>query len=744
MINAQRVPEFLWEHAIDHASYIRNRSYTRTLQGETPYEIWHGLKPSVAHLREFGTPVWVLLQGQAQQRKILPKSKQRIYVGHEDGPQAIKYYNADVRKVLTSRNYRFLTPHNESPSPDVIVVAPDAQREGEQRTDALPWSADQKQIGQLGERCEDDVPKGNGQSNANPQPEGEKGNDSLMKDRDVEGEPKNAPRKTRGIKRDYRLMNDPYSEEEDLFYVAQIEAILAGDDPKSLKQAKASFEWPEWERAIKAELDQLREKGTWMLVSTPKDAVPLNNKWVFAKKYGKGGELLKYKGRLVVKGYAQRPGFDYVETFSPVVRMETLQAILALSALKRLEIGQLDVKGAYLNGTLKERVHMRQPEGYEDGTDRSCLLIKTLYGLKQSGREWNIELDSKLKKHTFKRLIADPCVYIRRGGEDLEVITVWVDDLMLFATSKSLMAKMKTDIKSEWEVTDLGEPTKIVGIEITRKGDSITLSQVQYIETILRNQGMLNANPVATPLDPQIPIEPNPEGNEGSRSNTYARILGELQYLANATRPDIAYAVNRLASYTANPSMQHMGALKRILRYLAGTKTFGITYLASPSRNRGTNLFEGYSDAAYKNADDQKSTSGYVFTVGGGAITWMSRKQSTIALSSTEAEYVAISEAGREACWLRSLYDELGFPQYNPTIIFGDNEGSMAMARNPQFHKKSKHIAHKWHWIREAIDQQVIRLESCRDPDQTADALTKALARPKHKKHVTEMGLVPT
>lgn len=144
---------------------------------------------------------------------------------------------------------------------------------------------------------------------------------------------------------------------------------------------------------------------------------------------------------------------------------------------------------------------MRQPEEYEDGTDRSCLLVKTLYGLKQSGREWNIELDNKLRKHTFKRLIADPCVYTRRGGEDLEVITVWVDDLMLFATSESLMVKMKTDIKSEWEVTDLGEPTKIVGIEITRRSDrdSITLSQVQYIETILRNQaGLLDVRIVCS------------------------------------------------------------------------------------------------------------------------------------------------------------------------------------------------------------------------------------------------------
>jgi hypothetical protein len=164
--------------------------------------------------------------------------------------------------------------------------------------------------------------------------------------------------------------------------------------------------------------------------------IPLTNKWVFAKKYRRGGELLKYKGRLVVKGCTQRPGFNYVETFSPVVHLETLRAILSLLALKRLEIGQLDVKGAYLNGTLKERVYMRQPEGYEDGTERSCQLIKTLYGLEQSGQEWNIELDNKLRKHNFRQSISDTCVYTRKEEDNLEIITIWVDDLMLFATSK--------------------------------------------------------------------------------------------------------------------------------------------------------------------------------------------------------------------------------------------------------------------------------------------------------------------
>ena len=414
--------------------------------------------------------------------------------------------------------------------------------------------------------------------------------------------------------------------------------------------------------------------------------------------------------------------------------------MLALAALKDLKIQQMDVKGAYLNGKLKEKVYMRQPEGFDDLTGRVCLLIKTIYGLKQSGREWNKELDEKLKAKGYERLRSDPCAYIRRKGDDLEIITVWVDDLLLFASMDRLMQRMKDELHSLWEVTDIGEPTKIVGIEITRTEDSITISQTQYIEAILKREGMENANPVTMPMDPNMKLKPNPDGNEGSRSNSYARLLGELQFLANATRPDIAYAVNRLAAYTANPSLQHVGALKRILRYLAGTRTHGITYSKSPTT---ANFFFGYADAAYANADDFKSTSGHVFIMAGGAITWRSKKQTTVALSSTEAEYSALSEAGREACWLRNLFDELGFPQLAPTLLKGDNDGSIAMAHNPQFHKRSKHIEIRWHWVHDLAQDSVLNIKSCRDPEQTADVLTKALPRPKHQKHITEMGLAP-
>ena len=200
------------------------------------------------------------------------------------------------------------------------------------------------------------------------------------------------------------------------------------------------------------------------------------------------------------------PGYDYIDTFAPVVQLETLRAILAMAVTKDLQIKQMDVKGAYLNGVLKETVYMKQPEGYEDGTERTCLLVKTLYGLKQAGREWNKELDAKLRKHKFCRLRLDPCAYVRKGEDNFEIVTVWVDDLMLFTSSVKLIQRMKADLQSEWEMTDLREPAKIVGIEITRADGKITIMQKKYVENILRREGMLDANHVAMPMDPNIKL----------------------------------------------------------------------------------------------------------------------------------------------------------------------------------------------------------------------------------------------
>ena len=729
MLADSKLPEFLWELAVAHAAYLRNMSYTSTprLGNQTPYQVWHGRKPDASHLREFGAPVWVLSQGQHVQRKMLPKSQRRAYVGYDEGSKAVKYYNAATKNILTSRNYRFLVPSDASP-PEEIAINP---------------QSDQGEQSPAREGEPEESTRGATSRNPNKRPA-----ESDIDPRDS--------RKTRGKRidydelsksgkiKEYKELTEPFPDEKEagILKIVKHEAyaiVPDDDDCHNLREARQSPEWPEWKQAIEAELDQLKKMGTWELVERPKGVVPIGNKLIFTKKRDKIGRLLRYKARLVAKGYAQRPGRDYIETHSPVVRLETIRAILAIAPTRKLHIQQMDVKGAYLNGILNERVYMRQPEGHDDGTGRVCLLKKTLYGLKQAGREWNKELDRKLKRRGYVRLRSDPCVYIWRVGEDFAIITVWVDDLLLFSTTIVLMNKMKSDIKSEWEVTDLGEPTKIVGIEITMTPDSIAISSSKYIESILRKEGLERSNAVSTPLDPNVILVPNPEGNAGDRSNSFARLLGELQYIACATRPDIQYAVNRLASYTANPSLQHTTALKRILRYLSGTRSHGIVYKSTPDQPD----FYGYADAAYMNGDELRSTTGYVFMAGDGAISWCSKRQISRALSSTAAEYVALSEASREACWLRNLYWELGLlNQRVPTMIRGDNEGSLAMARNPQYHKRSKHIDLRWHWIRELIEDGVVTVDGCRDPDQTADILTKALHRQKHQKHAKEMGLV--
>ena len=234
---------------------------------------------------------------------------------------------------------------------------------------------------------------------------------------------------------DYKYLHDPFPDEEDeesFQNIGEINAIIAGNELTDLADAKRSVDWPDWEKAIQSELLQLQQMGTWKLVDKPLNSIPIANKWTFIKKRNKASEVIKHKARLVVKGCAQRPGYDYVKTFSPVVRMETIRAILALVLIKNLKIQQMDVKGAYLNRQLKEKVYMQQPEGYGDNTGRVCELVKTLYGLKQSGREWNNELDQKLKRFGFKRLVFDPCTYKKESDNELVIITVWVDDLLIF------------------------------------------------------------------------------------------------------------------------------------------------------------------------------------------------------------------------------------------------------------------------------------------------------------------------
>src|SRR6202051_3857326 len=363
-LNGQEIPEYLWEYVISHAAYVRNQAYTKPMGTLTPYQSWFKNKPNIAHLREFGAPVWILLQGQKEQCKMLPKSKRCIYVGSN----SVKYYNAETRKVLTSRNFRSLQPSIHPKSPEPVVITPDIQHEGESGAGHMLQSGVTPEAKRLGEP---DGSRKRKRSVENPE------------DMDIE-----QPRRTCGLRPDYRYLSNPFGyegEEEATNILEETYAVIAGDELNSLNEAKSSQDWPEWRKAIDEELKLLDEMGTWELVEKPLDAITIPNKWTFVKKRNKANQVVCHKVRLVVKGCAQRPGHEFTETYSPVVRAETLRACLALVPVKGLKVKQMDIKGAYLNGILQEIIYMRQPEGFEDGTNRVCKLIKTLYGLNSQG-----------------------------------------------------------------------------------------------------------------------------------------------------------------------------------------------------------------------------------------------------------------------------------------------------------------------------------------------------------------------
>jgi hypothetical protein len=331
--------------------------------------------------------------------------------------------------------------------------------------------------------------------------------------------------------------------------------------------------------------------------------------------------------------------------------------------------------------------------------------------------------------------------------DGVQIITVWVDDLLLFTNSPSLMAELKGQLNSILDVTDLGEPKKIVGIEITRDRPkrSIRISQTKYIENILAKQGLQSCNPVKMPLDPAVILEKENTDKDGNRSNSYTSLIGSMMYLAVAMRPDISYAIQRLSSFTANPGLSHWGAAKRVLRYLSGTRDLGVKYHGDHEPNEARIQFVGWTDADFANDPrDRISVSGYVYKLGNGAITWSSKKQNAVSLSSTEAEYAAMAHAAREAVWLRNLFDELSLMQTVPTILYGDNMSALTIARDPQYHARSKHFDVKNHYIRHQIQNQVIKDVYCPTEEMIADILTKPLHKPKHSKFVMQLGMSST
>ncbi|KAE8186284.1 hypothetical protein CF335_g7486, partial [Tilletia laevis] len=498
-------------------------------------------------------------------------------------------------------------------------------------------------------------------------------------------------------------------------------------EPTTFAQALSREDRAEWKTSMDEEYASLIEMGTWELCHPPAGRKLIGCRWVYKVKTDPEGRAIRKKSRLVAQGYTQVEGIDYDETFAPVARLSALRMMVTLAIQLGLRLHGMDVKTAYLNGELDVDIYMKQPPGYDDGTGRVCRLLRTLYGLKQSGRYWYHKLRDRLVTAGFQQLKSEPCLFFKQTDQGPTIILVYVDDVAIAAPTEEAVSDIKRQFTSWFKMTDNGPLTSMLGIRIHRSrcGQVATMNQTGYIDQVLQRYGMDTCKPADTPMSEAFK---NIGPREGSTATTqerhyFAALIGCLLWLAQGTRMDIAFAVGKLARFMGNPSDEHVAAGKRVLRYLAGTRELGLRF-------RHTDLAQlvGYSDSDHgADLSTRRSVTGYVFYLHGNPVTWRSKLQDTVSVSSTEAEYVALSEATREAIWAVQLLGELQIRKKGPVDMYTDNTGAEALARNPQAHQRTKHISIHHHLVRDSNNDGTIKVRRVHTDENPADILTKGV-----------------
>ena len=547
------------------------------------------------------------------------------------------------------------------------------------------------------------------------------------------------------------------SEEVELTFTQALDFVIAEQanlsdsttDPRTLKEALKRPDADKWYHAAAEEVQSLIENGTFRVRERLSTDKPIGARWVLRVKRKADGSIERYKGRVVAKGYSQRPGFDYTETFAPTAKWAALRTIFATAALRDMEIESVDISSAFLNGDLDEDITMDVFEGLRDmrpdlfrkGSPKHdsgwvLELNKVLYGLKQSPRMWHQKLHSAMTEMGFKLVECDNSIWVFLKAKTRLIVPVYVDDITIVGESKSEVNWVKNELQKRFKLRDLGPVSFLLGVHVTRDRSRklLSLSQRQAIVDMLHKFDMQDCKPVNTPLDPgsKLSIADCPQTEEDAalmRSKPYAEAVGTLMYIAIATRPDIAYAVGVLSRFSSNPGVAHWKAVHHLFRYMQATKDLKLTYAPDPSQ---TSLFTTYCDADFAgNIDNKKSTSGYVVKIGTGAVSWSSRLQSFNTLSTTESEYVSAVAAGQEILWLRNLFMELGFTVDAGLPLCIDNQSALSVAKNPEHHGRMKHLDLRFYWLRGTVQSGVITLRYVPTEEMPADVMTKALARIK-------------
>ena len=685
-------PEY-WALAVAAAVYIRNRVWSSGA-GDIPYRLVTGRNPDLSCLRVFGCPAYVHVD-RSQRRKLEPRAWKGVFVGYAPDSPAWLVYNPATRRMIRSRNVRFnehavISMGEKSSSVELV----DADEDGPHACN--PDAAESE---------EDDNDSGE------------------------QADETRSPQPTRSSTRERRPPGE--------WWIAanSSASIESPKEPASYKQALRSPQADEWQAAIRSEYDSLIARKTWKLVPRPAGRKLVDSKWVFKVKRNADGSIARYKARLVARGFTQEHGVDYNETFAPTVKAVSLRVLLALAAYYDWEVEQFDVVTAFLEAGLDEEIYMRQPEGFrevnENGDELVCLLLKALYGLKQAPRNWNKVITAWLIDYGFSQSKVDPCIFVYKKGGDFYILALYVDDNILVGAAGPFIDNFKKAFNDRFEVQFLGPASWLIGISVDRdrNAKTIKLGQQQYVLDMLDRFNMSECNAVSSPMVVGAINDTCKDEDVVGNSVPYQSLIGSLLYASVCTRPDISMAVSHLSRFMSKPSTVHWEQAKRVLRYLKGTADSGLVY-------GGANSIDlvGYSDADHAGDPlERRSRTGYVFLLNGCAVSWKSQRQESVALSTAEAEYMALSAATQETMFLRQLMADMQQQQTDGTVVYEDNQSCIALAKNSMTTGRSKHIDTRYHFCREKHESGELALRYCATEDMIADVLTKPLATPRHK-----------
>lgn len=741
MIKAN-LPEYLWAELINTSTYIRNRCPTKLNGAATPEELWTFKKPDVSYFREIGSKAFVLNKS-AKNSKFTPRSEEFILIGYSQDAKAYRLWKKGTRLVIKSRDVRFIENQYTKNKGNFYEFNINIQNnddgssiENTVKVEGLKFSTKGNSTeGNTNTETENDPVTKAEQRNENKKLEQSEDEDHFSDASPNLPSDASSPRKKRQAAntalKNLKESLKPRRQATSKILNENAMLVKMMDDPKSLKEVEMSEFADEWKKAMEIEWNLLQKNRTWELVNRPSDKNVIGCRWVFKTKYKPDGTVDKRKARLVAKGFSQLYGIDYFETFAPVAEISSIRLLYAIAAEKDLDLHHIDVSTAFLYGDLEEEIYMEQPPYFIDDENKVCRLKRSIYGLKQSGFQWNKKLDSKLREIGFIRSNYDICIYYKITNNSMTYLTVYVDDIVVATNNSHTFEQLKIHLKANFDIKDLGKPKLTVGLEVNRNREvgTISISQTGYIKNLLRSYGLENCKAQSTPLPHKIKLERDPEV-EGEKvdQRSYQKLIGSLLHLSTFSRPDISCAVNMLSQFNQDPRKQHMNMALFILRYLKGTLDCKITY------SRKNKPICAYVDSNWgEDYNDRKSQSGIAFFLAGAIIDWESRKQKIVTTSSAEAEYITLSSAAKRAAYFKLLLCELKLHcESLPVIMYTDSQSACHIANYRGQRSRTKHLHIRYHYIRETISNGTTELKYLSTDKMLADALTKPTPPSKH------------